>query len=241
MPRARDFWLASVQATIFSQEQTPVSMPIAMGSVLGEFAQRYSAPPEAMSFPGMPAEFPRATLKSEPDAWVINIFANRIDSVWRRQLNSDPVADETDLFTNLIAPLLSVITAAPNMRVGRLALMANRACAVNEPAKYLIDRFCSEPLRDERNSAAPFRNSVGFEIHNHKKFDVAEGIAVNSWVRCKTGQSLVDNSSAIVSEQDINTLIENTNNTSFSVEQVQNFYNASQTEMMRILEKYFPD
>lgn len=242
MPRVADFEVVGVQAVIF----TPNIQAFAPGRVLAAFitqqTARYNGPITSLPLPAdAPPEAPHVLLQSADNMWRLQASPARIDSVWGLPLAAGTPVEPASTYADLASivaessQILESYVRTSNVKVGRLALVVARGYVTPNPAATLITRFCSEAAQRE-----PFNHSSNFEIHNHKIYALsAIDLAVNSWVRCRTGQ--FRGSPAIGLEQDINTLEEAAAVTAFSAEQIRDFFRSAQQEADEILRLYFPE
>ena len=230
---AQQFSTISVQAVAFVSDRLVASGKV-MAAVLKNYADRYDGDPQALPLPpDMPAEIPRVILKSAEPRYKFEASPTRLASQWMRNDDGEfTLADLTAECGEVIAHCMTEL----NPHVGRLALVLTRFIHVDDPAQSLVSRFCSADAQAE-----PFNRSTTFEIHNHKRYQpLGLESTVNSWVRCRTGVVGDDKSPAIVIEQDINTLVEDSATSSFNADDALQFYRASAGEADKIIAKYFP-
>ncbi|MBI3469572.1 MAG: hypothetical protein HY000_41755 [Planctomycetes bacterium] len=126
------------------------------------------------------------------------------------------------------------------LTVGRLGMILVRVVKHDEPGQVLIDRFCAKWARDPDSTDAPFRHSVDFQLHNHKRYSPKNlGFQINSWVRCKSGNLVADQSRILIFEQDLNSLAEELNDRRFSADDIRAYCETAVVEAQSILELYF--
>lgn len=228
------FVTISVQAVAFVSDRSVTSGKV-MAAVLKRFADRYDGDPQALPLPPeAPAEIPRVILQSAEPQFRFEASPDRLTSRWVCPDGCDvSVTDVVGLCSQVILHCLDEL----HPQVGRLALVVTRAAPVDDPAQTLIQSFCSQDAQLE-----PLNRSATFEIHNHKRY-TPPGLTymVNSWVRCRTGMIGDDKSPAIVVEQDINTLAEESSTHQFDSIGSNSFYDAIANEADGILMKYFPE
>jgi len=234
MPKASEFGIGSVQAVFYTPNVGAFSQSKVLADIFTHASTRYDGPPTSLPpLEGLPPDLPRVLLRSSDGAWHIRAAPGRIDSLWA---HPTMLADAGELAT-IVAQCSEVIehyVHTSSVHVGRLALVVLRGHVLPDPAQTLIDLFCNESSK-----RAPFNRSLNFELHNHKRYQPADlDQAVNSWVRCRT--SLVQQSSGIGVEQDINTLEEVGQNT-LSADQIHNFFIRVPAEMDSVLRLYFPE
>ena len=123
------------------------------------------------------------------------------------------------------------------LQVSRLALVLTRVYSTNNPAQLLVERFCKAELQ-----STLFDHSENFEIHNQKPLQLKD-FSINSWTRCKTAGLLIDNRpvTAIIVEQDLNTLGEEVEQRRFTIEEIRSYFLVTSAEAEAILQLYFPN
>jgi hypothetical protein len=226
------FQLVAVQAVIFTPDHGSFSQSSVLASILGRFSQRFNGPVQALPLPeDVPVEVPRVLLRSSDRAWTLQAGPARIDSLWHQRDLSSAVPDDVVAHCSEV---LAHYVASSHTKVARLALVITRASQVPEPAPELVSHFCNEAAQQ-----GPFRHSVNFEIHNHKRYTLAGGPEVNSWVRCKTGQLTVSEASVVLVEQDINTVEEIAYPSQFDPSGISGYFQRVAAEMDSILQIYF--
>ncbi len=230
----KDFSLVAVQVVAFLEDRTVTSARI-MTCVLKQFAEQFDGEPQAFPLPpDVPADIPRIILKSEQPGYVFQAGPARISCSWSAQPEKNLAISEA------MAGCDSVIVHCLKElqpQINRLALVVNRAAEAEHPAQTLVERFCSKESQIE-----PFNRSSTFEIHNHKQFNATElELAVNSWVRCRTGILLGPDRPAVLVEQDLNTVLTPDSQPLFDFETAGRFYNSMAHEAEQILSKYFPN
>jgi hypothetical protein len=236
MVSSNDFTLNSLQAAIFTQDQSVFAAGRAVATILAKFSERYDGPMQVLPLPtNTPPDIPHVHLQSSDAQWHLNMAPARIDSIWNNlPMQASPsVASVAQQCAEVQEYYLSEYHHA---QVARLALVISRTCPVENPAQILIQQFCNEWSQGQ-----PFKHSGSFEIHNHKVYTPpTEGIdyQINSWVRCKTAALVADNRPVILVEQDLNTL-ENTIRR-FNADQIRAFFRMAAQEADEIIRLYFP-
>ncbi len=225
--------IQSIQATLFTPDHT-FSQNKLLAFITGKWANVYDGDP--ISIPdqgGIPAEIPRIIGKSADNRHKAELSPARISIFDYRTTPQDDInVDEFLRFAcNFDADLLGEIP----MRVGRIAVVMVRYMMCPEPAQVLIDYCCAEKWRKEALEA-----SRSFELHSHKQYTLSDAYNINSWIRFKTGSVSLggEASPIIIIEQDINTLAEEANETSYEIEQIVQFNGDVSSEMDAILESF---
>jgi len=226
-----------VGATLFTPEPYNFGTGSAVATILAKFRDRFDGDAQVLPFPvEIPPEVPRIVLQSNDGNWRTTVGPARVDCIWNNKSATPPRS-----LANVVrecAEVLEHYVQECAARVGRVGLVVLRACPVAHPAEELIKRFCSPQAQKE-----PFNRSTTFEIHNHKVYTPHQGIdyKVNSWVRCKSETLVPDNRPVILVQQDLNSLIEDTQALRFTVPEIRTFFNMAAKEADEILRKYFPD
>lgn len=253
MVTASQFELNSVQTVIFTRGIEKFSPSKFLASILSKYANRYNGDITALPLsPNLPPEMPMATLASSDSAWKISAAPTRVDSIWYRNLRAAEQIDQQSIISDCVQVLEHYIQTS-DIQVGRLALVITRIYPTSNPAQLLIDRFCNE-----ESKKGPFKGSETFEIHNHKRYTLALpalNTVINSWVRCKTGQLVVENHDSdneenisritervLFVEQDLNTLAkEPDSDTTYEISMIQDYFQIAGKEASNILRLYFPE
>jgi len=239
--RAGDFRLTAVRLVAFTPNLVDFNPSALLAAVLAKYAKRFDGNVQALPLPeDAPPDFPRVQLASSNGVWGFAASLSRITSSWNLQ---EEQGGETAGLAHVVTCCREPIDhhmRENDVRVGRLGLVITRVCRVETPAQTLIDRFCRHDVKEPNSPDAPLRNSSNFEIHNHKQYESPTGLTVNSWVRCRTGVIRKHASPIVTVEQDINTLAEEIDEQTFSIEETAAFYDMSVSEAETILRKYFP-
>lgn len=230
----KDFSLVAVQVVAFLADRTVTASRI-MTCVLKEYAEQFDGEPQALPLPpDVPADVPRVILKSDEPGYVFQAGPARISCSWAAQPGQSVAL--SDAMAGC-APVIVHCLKELQPQINRLALVINRAAEAEHPAQMLVERFCSKESQIE-----PFNRSSTFEIHNHKQFNANElQLAVNSWVRCRTGILIGPDRPAVLVEQDLNTVLTPDSQPQFDSETAARFYNSMAQEAEQILCKYFPN
>jgi len=239
--QAGDFKLTAVRLVAFTPNLADFNPSGVLAAVLSKFAKRFDGELQAIPFPKeAPPDIPRIQLASTDGTWGFAASPSRITSSWNLK---EEERDETGALACVVTSCREPIephVRENDVRVGRLGLVITRVCQVEHPAQALIERFCSDEAKDPGSPDAPLRKSRNFEIHNHKRYESPTGLTVNSWVRCRTGTVGKDTSPVVTVEQDVNTLAEEVEERTFSVEEIASFCDTGVNEADTILRKYFP-
>lgn len=235
MLKAQDLNLVTLQLSIFTPNISSFAAAKALGIVLSKYSQRYDGDVQALPLPEeIPLEFPRIVLQSKDRAYRLEISPARINSLW---LGTDNIQTEKEEIIDICKEVLEYYIKSMHIEVNRLALVATRVYLTPKPATLLIDKFCKPELIDK-----VFSSSENFEIYNHSIKNI-ENFVVNVWTRCKSGLIANNNQthSALIVEQDLNTLAQDLEDRKFHIEEIKSFFSLMQLESQAILQLYFPN
>ncbi|HSP17642.1 MAG TPA: hypothetical protein VLV78_23055 [Thermoanaerobaculia bacterium] len=235
MPRVADFRIASCQATLFTPD-AEVSTSNFLSRLLPRWLNRFDGEPAILPIPeGLPKDVPRVILQSRSTNWRCEIASARVNIFWRAAAEGNERLEP--IFAEL-TPLLIEYFEFIDSRVGRLAAVINRYVRHPAPARFLASHFCKE-----RWMAAPFNRPESFELHAHKVFPLAGRFQTNSWVRNKTATVTMgaEERPAVLVEQDLNTLVEETATRAFSPDEIAGFFQAVARGFDETLTLYYPD
>jgi hypothetical protein len=237
MISASEFATVSVQASLFTQPNEAFSVQSLLVRIEKNSPGRYDGSVMSLPIPPdirVPVELVRASIESKDGRWRIELGPARINSFWHETSADGHVPEDV---VAQCTRFLESYSRDPEVKVTRLALVITHACEKPNPSQLLIDAFCSEQAR-----VGPLRNSASFELHNHKVYSLGgkPSFNVNSWVRCRTGVLGEDRRSALVVEQDINTVV-NSEPVDYKPTQVSKFYRSAAMELQSILRLYFPE
>jgi hypothetical protein len=237
MPTTHDFVFAVCQATLFTPDEEVSSAKIISG-LLPQWASRFDGEPVVLPFPGaVPREVPRVILQDKTEMWRCEISSARMNIFWRRTSAEGQIPSSAEFFGEA-GVRLTEYQNFQRARVGRVAAVVNRFVPQETPGVFLARHFCQD-----RWLTAPLNRPESFELHAHKKYDLA-GFRLNSWVRNKSGELLQPDGRpprpVLVVEQDLNTLPEDEPTRSFSGDEIRRFYEVVVPELDHILGLYFP-
>ena len=235
MPGYTNFVLAQCQATLFTPE-AEVSSARLLSRLLPRWADVFDGEPIVMPLPdGIPKEIPRAILQSRSGEWRCECASGRLNLYWKQPSPTAPGQSLQAIYRRFI-PLLEQYFEFIDSRVGRLAGVVNRYSIHESPGRFLAAHFCKE-----RWLKAPFNRPENFELHAHKKFQMA-AFEVNSWVRNRTGILAAEGTgqAIILVEQDLNTLAEQQDQRAFPMNEIRGFFEAAVHSFDEILALYYP-
>ena len=230
---AKEFNILSIQFSIFTPALLFSPNKI-LGNLMSKFPGTFDGKTAVLPLPpNAPKEIPRLILPSFDEKVKLEISENRVN--FFRYLKENDILVDKNSFFKLCSDVYEEYVKCTSAKVGRLALVIVKFLENSSPGLTLAQHFCKENLIEE-----PFNRPENFEIHSHKKYELA-GFEVNSWVRCKSGILKKDNKPIILAEQDINTLSEKLEQNEFSLEQIRSFVEITASEQEAILGKYFPE
>ena len=235
MLKARNFFTAIYQATIFTPDTSEFSTSKFLATILGKYADRYDGMVQALPIPDdIPPEFLRVILQSKDGLFKLEASPARVNSFFIENIE---LQAEIDDVSNKCVEVLEYYVQETKAQVDRLAMILTRVHKSEYPAQILIDKFCKHELRNTL-----FEGSENFEIHNHKQVQLKD-FTVNSWVRCKTATLLFANGSlpGIIVEQDLNTLAFKIEQRRFNNKDIRSYFSLALQEAQDVLITYFPD
>lgn len=225
-----------VQASAYTPE-LKFNSAKALAHLLAAHADRFDG--ESVSLPSADGKAgsppPMVVIKSQDNKLTVWCRPERIDVI-----AESPAIDQPVDLGGLLAFAPSVIEGygqATGARLGRLACVLTRVVLTAEPAKVLASHFCAPAIL-----RGPLNRPADFELHSRKVFPLGGWVDVNSWVRFKTGLSRprdgVPAEPLVLVEQDINTVIDEADNRSFSVEEIGRFFGDCSSEFSHVLGLY---
>ena len=236
----QQFTLSSVQTAMFTPDHSAFAGSRVVATIMRQFGERFSGDMQVLPLPpGVPPEIPRVVLKSSDGSQEVNAGPARFNYVWNR-IGPDASLTLRQALDQCVE-VLGYYVRETGVRVGRLALVLQRACPCpnEDPAQTLIQRFCAEESQRE-----PFNRSATFEIHNHKDYTpVREDVdyRINSWVRCQCGLVEPEKDPTIVVIQDLNTMVADLEQRQFDADKIGVFFSMVCDEAEAIIKKYFPE
>ena len=187
--------------------------------------------------PGAPGEIPRITLGSSDEIKSLEAGPERLSILFHAK---DGKIETVDDQVNLALRSLAAYKVALKCRISRLAINVSHIFAIPNPAMVIARYFCKEKLLERRDDfKGALSRTEKMELHAHKRFDLKEGLTVNSWVRIKTLLQQQDQSTGILVEQDINTLGERANTADFSNDEIDSIIREMFSESRTIMKLYF--
>jgi len=237
--QATDFELHTCQAVLFTPDEEVSSAKILRGpySSNREWSERFDAEPVTLPIPaGAPNDIPKLILESKSKSWKCEFASGRVNVFWRKS-SEGPTLSTSSEFFHIVGPILTEYIQFQRARIGRIAAVLHRMVEHQSPGLLLNNHFCQERWRK-----APFDQPERFELHTHKRFLLAERFQVNSWVKNKAVKGSIGDRpfSAVIVEQDINTLPEDADTSDFNEAEVESFFSAASAELDEILSLYYP-
>ena len=187
--------------------------------------------------PGTPGDIPRITLSSSDGTKSLEAGPERISVLFRAKHG------EIETVNNQIKLTLRSRAAYEKMlrcRISRLAINLSHFFAVPDPAMVIARQFCKNELLERSDDfKGALSRTETMELHAHKRFEIREGLPVNSWVRVKSIRQEQQQGNGILVEQDINTLAERDNTANFSEAEMDVIFHEMFSESESIMELYF--
>jgi len=232
--KAADFRVVRIQAAAFTPDWKEFRSSDLLREVLREFSQRYDGEIKTDDLPiNLLPQVPRISIASEDTHWRFTASPQRMDSIWAWFDEKQSPAHE---ITQEVAQVLEHATKALALRIDRVGYIVHSAYQMDDPAESLKHYFCNQAT-----IANSLKRSETFELHNHKRYNIERiGLAVNSWVRCKSVKIGEDELPAVSIEQDINSLSEETEKTMFDAAALVDIFSVLCEEAAAILKRYFP-
>ena len=236
MLRAKDFSLASCQATVFTPEEEVSGAKLVRG-LLPRWSKHFDADPMILPVPdGISRDVPKLVLESKHKQWRCEIASARVNLFWKKT-KAEPQAPTLPDFFAEASRLLGEYVQFQGARVGRLAAVLMRFAELPKPGAFLCKHFCRDRWVDEL-----LNDLSGFEFHVHKRVSLSERFSANLWTRNKTGtitsgEKLRD---IVFVEQDLNTLADEIDKADFSQKDIESFYSLAARELEAALESFYP-
>lgn len=186
--------------------------------------------------PDVPLSIPRIILKDKNESKRLDVAPERVN-YFRLKINPDDLILVGEFFESA-STLLTMYLEKSGANCGRIAALLKRFSYNENPASEIASHFCKDQF-----IVRPFNEPNNFEIHAHKKYKFDESFEVNSWVRVKSAvlKFKPDNkvSSAIIVEQDINTLSELIETRIYTKDDIVYFFNKISAEFDKTITLYF--
>lgn len=228
------FVVEQVQASLFLADASAFSSAKAIGTMLGAYPERLNG--QLLSMPlsnDDPPEIPRVVLQNTEGGWRVQFSPVRMDAV-RSLLTTEETVD-LEQAVHACRDMVAHYAQENGAAVNRMALVVTRRCPAENPAEWLVRRFCNEASQRE-----PLNRSSTFELHNHKVYTPPGSTPLNSWVRCKSATH-ARVGSVVVVIQDLNTASTDERERLYGPEDVTKFFDLVRVEADSIFDKYFPD
>ena len=228
------FNVASIQCSIFTPGFSfrPTAF---LTYLLGHLGDKFDGKPLSMPLPDdAPPEIPSIVLTSKDGSLKMDVSRSRTNVSWNK--TSSEVNPEVLSVIDEMNGILRDIIKDQGVSAGRLAFILNRFAPVEDVAKMLAAHFCKEEWL-----ATALKQPENFELHVHERHALDAGqFNVNSWFRVRTGYLVVDKKSAVLVQQDINTLAEELESQHFEPKQIQTFFHEAVELSDHVLALYFP-
>ena len=234
MIKAAHFDISSIQCSIFTPgfSYPPTAF---LAYLLGRWGSKFDGQPLSIPLPDdAPPGVAGIVLTSKDKSFNMDVSRYRTNVSWNR--TSSVVALDVLSVIDEMTDILQNITRDQRISVGRLAFILNRFAPLEDVAKILAAHFCKEEW-----FTTTLNQPDNFELHVHKKHALGtEELDVNNWFRVRTGHVVVDSKSAVLVQQDINTIAEELESRHFELEQIQTFFHEAIKLDDQVLAQYFP-
>lgn len=232
--------MRTVSAAAFSVQSCQASAytpghQLATGRFLRDLFPRWSRRFDAEPIVAPSPDGLRFALLSASTMWRCELSGPRIDLYWVRP---DPAAPQIQLadFYAAAGPFLAEYTEFFGLRVGRLAAIVIRVAMHETPGAALARHFCRDAWQDQVLDGAE-----SFELHVHRRTQLADRFAVNARLRSATGVAAnIAAPSTIVVEQDLNTLADDLDAKDFQGPEMAEFFTLAAREHDTALELAYP-
>lgn len=231
-----EFVADQIRAGVFTPRLQHLPVAGVAGHLLAQL-QEFDGNPMVLPMPAdVPPEVPRIVLTNSADTMRLQVAVSRSDLVLRRQAASLDI----DEFFERAPQVLETVLEVLGIRPGRLAATGTFFHRYDDPASLLANHFCRP---DRIGDGGPLLDLQSFELHAHRRFDLGEGLVVNTWVRCKTGSVTEPSGSsrAIVVERDVNTIPEEADSRQFDGDALRNFMAAAGAHLIAEIDRFFPE
>jgi hypothetical protein len=224
-----------LRATVF----TPRIQHFQVARVAGELLHllpRFSGDPTILPIPAdAPDEIPRVVLGDPVGETQFQVAPSRSDLTWTRKTGA--YSDIESFFTQAV-DTLEVLLRALNARPGRLAAGGVFSHKSSDPVRVLADHFCKPEWVVQGGPLADLR---AFELHATRRFQLFEGLVVNSLTRCRSGSvsEAGVSSPAIVLDRDVNTLAEESHGRQFDPDTLRNFMLQAGSKLEEEIPEFF--
>ncbi len=183
-----------------------------------------------------PPDIPRVQLTAKEEGWRLDISLARTNLFYHALPNQGVSEILIEEFAEVASNFFSSFKKSLELRVQRLALVTERVCPQENPANYIVEKFCDQKYLAE---GRPFNNLKAFEIHSLKKY-MFEDFYLNSWVRIKSLISQKLKLTGVLVINDLNTLsMDEDPGKAFSENEISKYYNITPDHLNKILSKYF--
>lgn len=235
MASVPNFKIASMQATIFTPDLSFQQHKILSYS-LEKWGKTFDDAPISMPIPPeIEKQIPRVILNSSDKNLKIEFSPARVNLFWIYRKEDDYYSIKD--FYNFSQEILCNYNDLIKGRIGRIAAVLKRFLKLDNPTKSLVEQFCQEKWINKS-----FKNLENFELHSHQRCKLADYYSINSWIRFKTGfiGPKTEKNLVLTTEQDLNTLAEETKEKDYSNDEIKKFFKKAASEFDKILSLFFP-
>ncbi len=227
-------YLASVFTPIYYFDANKI-----LAESMREFRDQCDGEPLVIPLPeGAPQDLPRVILKSKNKIWQIEFSNIRIN------VRADLTQNENEeinnyTFIDFAYKVFSNYKSILEIPFGRIAVVVERQINIENSGLELAKHFCKGQWIN-----TVLNRPEKFQLNAFKRYKINDRFPeVNSWIK-STGnvkKSYLELSRDIITvQQDLNTPQENTNESDYSLEEINEFLAIALKEMEIILKGYFP-
>ncbi len=230
-----DFEFDILRASVFIPEiQSPANL--IYRKLPERWIELFDGEPTLIPVPqGAPSNIPIMQLTNKTGELIFGMSRVRVDYEFRSQNIEEPIKSIDSFYKQAIDYIIEFVKTY-KLTVQRLAVNTHRFVKQEDPGLYLTQHFCKEKWWKK----APMNRPKQFELSAHKRFELYNGLDVNSWIRNKTGISMTTSEPLVIVEQDINTLPEEMDVNRFSERDMKKFFLHNIKELDHILALYYP-
>ncbi|MCI0564321.1 MAG: hypothetical protein MN733_38095 [Nitrososphaera sp.] len=237
MPRSSDFSNLSSKIILFTSD-IAFDQGKAVAALLAGVQKAFDGQVTTLPLPpNAPGDIPRIILVSSDGTKTLEAGPQRISVSFQAKHGQ---FETVDYQIKLMLQAHAAYEKVLRCRISRLAINLSRFLAVADPAMVIAHHFCREELLERTDDyKGALSRTETMELHAHKRFEIREGLPVNSWVRVKTVREGQERGDGVLIEQDINTLAERSNTSDFSRDQISEIVREMFAESSAIMELYF--
>ncbi|MDZ4687478.1 MAG: hypothetical protein SH850_20595 [Planctomycetaceae bacterium] len=215
-------WLLAKYGQVFDGDD-PFSMPA-----------MFPMPPDMKD-----VHFPQVILRSFDTKRQVQASGSRLDLIYEKDHINDAELAEFLAWSGSLGKEYMAKFKGSAVRIG---CVLNRVAPDENPPGTLSRHFCKEQWIQ-----GPLNRPGDFQLHAHKVFEPSGVFKINSWMRCscaglvEPGEEVQPGGyTVILVQHDFNSLAEGASDRKVTDDQVDAFLKMVPSEMLRVLQVYFP-